>query len=82
MLNTRTVGGHRPRSNAPTPVIPVGGTEGRQPGSLFSVQLIPVEGLKVTALGALRRVAGDAAYGRRCPTPAIARTGLDALRSK
>src|SRR5262249_40397379 len=40
MLNTRTVGGHRPRSNAPTPVISVGGTEGRQPGSLFSVQLI------------------------------------------
>src|SRR5215467_3345556 len=40
MLNTRTVGGHRRRSNAPTPVISVGGTEGRQPGSLFSVQLI------------------------------------------
>jgi hypothetical protein len=40
MLNTRTVSGHRPRSNAPTPVISVGVTEGRQPGSLFSVQLI------------------------------------------
>ena len=40
MLNTRTVGGHRPRSNAPTPVISAGATEGRQPGSLFSVQLI------------------------------------------
>src|SRR5215469_14203868 len=44
MLNTRTVGGHRPRSNAPTPVISVGGTEGRQPGSLFSVQLISLGG--------------------------------------